>query len=99
MSKENIFVDGMIIKHPHERVPNFIKATMSLNVEKLKEFMDKHNVNGWINIDIKEGRNGKLYASLNMFNPDSSYNNVVYNSNDNNTTQEYDNIEDDQISF
>ena len=63
------FVDGMIAKKPHERAPEFIKATLAIRVEELIAWLQAQEHNGWLAVDIKESKNGKWYAQLNEFKP------------------------------
>jgi hypothetical protein len=67
MPNENIFIDGMLIKPPREGIPSFIKGSISVKCDEFKVFMDKHANNGWLNIDIKKSKAGKLYLSLNTY--------------------------------
>lgn len=69
---ENIFIDGMSVRRPSEKAPDFIKANISVNVEKFIKFANEHkNVKGWIDIDLKKSKEGKLYLALNEFKPKS----------------------------
>lgn len=67
---ENIFIDGMIVKRPSEKAPDFIKANISVNAERFIEFLNTYkNVKGWLDIDLKKSKEGKLYLTLNQFKP------------------------------
>lgn len=66
---DNIFVDGMIAKKPHEKAPDFVKANLSVKLGDFIRFADPHKKNGWVNIVIKEGRSGKYYAELDTYEP------------------------------
>ena len=68
--EDKIFIDGMIFKAPHEKAPEFIKGTLSVKCEDFLAFMKVHSNKGWLNIDLKESKNGKYYAELNTWNPD-----------------------------
>ena len=65
----NTFIDGMIVKKPHENAPSFIKATISVKVIDFVNFAKKHHKNGWLNIDLKKSKEGRLYLSLDEFEP------------------------------
>ena len=67
---ETTFADGMIIKAPHENCPDFIKHEVSFKVSEFIEFLKKHEDNGWVNVTIKESKNGKHYAQLNDWKPE-----------------------------
>jgi len=67
MPKENIFIDGMMIKPPSEKAPDFIKGSISVKCKEFNEFMKAHQNEGWLNIDIKKSKGGKLYLALNTY--------------------------------
>lgn len=71
MSDEIEFVDGMIVKPPHERAPQFVKAQISIKVEDLGKWLRGKYKAGdeWINIDLKEAKSGKWYAAVSTFKP------------------------------
>ena len=60
------FVDGLIVKAPHERAPDFVKASISIKVAELKEWLDGRDTE-WVNVDVKESRGGKWYAAVSQF--------------------------------
>jgi hypothetical protein len=74
MSEEKDFVDGMIVKRPHENAPDFIKANISIKLDEFKgwigQFVKNNPGDEWINIDIKESQKGKLYAERNTYKPE-----------------------------
>jgi len=65
------FVAGMIVKPPHERAPDFVKATISIKVEEFVPWLKAKMAakEEWINLDIKESRGGKWFASVNTYKP------------------------------
>ncbi len=64
--KEIVFADGLRFERPTPNAPEFIKGRMSFNVEQFKAFLDKHkNLRGYVNCDLKLGKSGSLYVSLN----------------------------------
>ena len=70
---DKVFVNGMIVKKPPENAPEFLKCRLSLKIYELQPFLEEHaSGDGWVNIDIKESKGGKLYAELNTFKPNSS---------------------------
>ena len=72
MSKEEIqFVDGLIIKAPHPKAPDYVKASISIKVEDLGKWLrEKHKAGDvWVNIDVKEAKSGKWYAAVSTFKP------------------------------
>ena len=72
MSDEIEFVDGLIVKAPHERAPDFVKATISIKVEDLGKWLREKYKAGekdWINIDVKEAKSGRWYAAVSTYKP------------------------------
>lgn len=61
------FVDGLIVKAPHERAPDFVKGSISIQPEKLAAWLAQHQGEEWVNVDVKESRGGKWYASVNTY--------------------------------
>ena len=72
MSDEKIFVDGLIVKKPHENAPDFVKAKVSMKMADLIAFAKQHHNDGWLNAEIKESKGGKFYAELDSWKPDPS---------------------------
>jgi len=70
--EDKIFADGMIFKKPRDGSPDFVKGSVSIKVEEFTAFIAKHNNNGWVNLDLKKSKGGKLYLELNTWKPDSS---------------------------
>jgi hypothetical protein len=68
---EKIFVNGLIVKR-NEKAPTWIIASLSFKVDEFKQFLDTHNNNGWINVDVKIGKSGKMYAELNTYKRDET---------------------------
>ena len=69
MSDDKVFADGMIVKHPHQNAPDFVKAAVSFKLKDFFEFAKQHQKEGWLNVQVKESRGGKLYAELDTFTP------------------------------
>lgn len=62
---EKIFSDGIIFKRPRENAPDYIKGNVSIKVNDLVAFLNKHvKPDGWVNLTLKESKNGKLYFEL-----------------------------------
>lgn len=75
MAKEEIeFVDGLIVKAPNPRAPDFVKASIAIKVEDLGKWLRAKYKAGeeWVNIDVKEAKSGKWYASVSTYKPKSS---------------------------
>ena len=68
MNDEKIFADGVIVKR-HERAPDFVKCNLSIKMKDLIEFAKVHHKDGWLNLQVKESKGGKLYCELDTFKP------------------------------
>jgi hypothetical protein len=62
MANDIEFVDGLIVKPPHERAPDFVKASISIKVEDLGKWLRAKYKAGeeWVNIDVKEAKSGEV---------------------------------------
>lgn len=69
MSNETEFVDGLIVKPPHEKAPDFVKAQISIKVAELGIWLrEKHKAGEeWVNLDVKAAKSGKWYAAVNTY--------------------------------
>ena len=70
MENEKKFVDGLFINKPSEKAPDFVRVKASISADKFIPFL-KENVNGkgYLNFDILESKEGKLYAKIDTFEP------------------------------
>ena len=68
MSDNKKFVNGLIVKKPNEKAPDFIKANISIKREDLIEWLNSQQ-GDWVNVDIKESQGGKWYAEVNDWKP------------------------------
>ena len=68
MENQVTFVNGMIAKR-QDNAPDFVLCNLSLKVDDLINFMQQHNNNGWVNIDVKRSKAGKVFAALNTWKP------------------------------
>lgn len=71
MADELEFVDGLIVKAPHEKAPDYVKASISIKVEDLGKWLREKYKAGdqWVNIDVNEAKSGKWYAAVSKFKP------------------------------
>lgn len=71
MSEEIEFVNGLIVKAPSEKAPDFVKASISIKVADLGMWLrEKHKAGEeWVNVDVKEAKSGKWYCSVSKFKP------------------------------
>lgn len=71
MANDIEFVDGLIVKAPHEKAPDYVKAQISIKVEDLGKWLRGKYKAGdeWINLDVKVAKSGKWYAAVSNFKP------------------------------
>lgn len=72
MAEKDIeFVDGLIVKAPHAKAPDYVKASISIKVEDLGKWLREKYKAGeqWVNIEVKEAKSGKWYAAVSTFKP------------------------------
>jgi hypothetical protein len=63
------FIDGLIVKAPHDRAPDFVKAKLSIKRAELIAWLEDQD-GEWINADVKESRGGKWYVSVDEWKPE-----------------------------
>lgn len=69
MSDTKEFVNGLIVKAPRDGAPDFVKCAISIRREELISFISSKE-GDWINIDVKESKNGKWYAEVDNWKPE-----------------------------
>jgi len=68
-----IFPKGIIFKKPKEGAPEWIRGHLSFKVDEAVEFLNEHKkADGWVNIDIKKSKEGKLYLQVDKWEPEGS---------------------------
>ena len=67
MNQEKVFADGIRFKNPGPKAPTFVKGKISVNVDNFIKFLQIYSQNGWVNLDLKESKNGVLYLELNTY--------------------------------
>ncbi len=65
------FVDGLIVKAPHPNAPDFVKMSISIKRKDLGNWL-RNETEEWINIQVKESKNGKWYAAVDDWKPDEN---------------------------
>ena len=65
------YLNGLWVENPHEKAPDFVKAKMSINVEKMLDTL-KASKEKYINLQLKESKDGRLYAEIDEWKPDKS---------------------------
>ena len=81
MANDKIFADGFIVKR-NDTAPEFVVASVSVKVDDFGKFVKEHQDNGWINMDIKKSQQGKFYAELNTWKPESKVKKVAQGEDD-----------------
>ena len=68
--REVIFTEGFIFKKPGEHAPDFVKGEIAIKVDEFVAFLQKHKKSdGWVNLNLKKSKSGKLYTDLNNWTP------------------------------
>lgn len=68
MSNGTKFINGLIVKAPNDRAPEYVKARISIKREELIAWLQSER-GEWINADIKVSQNGKWYAAVDDWKP------------------------------
>lgn len=65
------FVDGLYYKSPHESAPDFVIGELSIQKDKLMGWLHANEANdkGYINLQIKRSKEGKMYIEINDWKP------------------------------
>ena len=63
MAEEKIFANGFSFKR-RENAPDFVIGNQSIKVDDAISFLNKHQKNGWVNLDVKQAKNGNYYLEL-----------------------------------
>ena len=69
MSEDKEFIDGLIVKPPHEKAPDYVKCSISIKRAALGNWL-RGKTDEWINLDVKESKGGKWYAEVSKWKPD-----------------------------
>lgn len=67
MADDLEFVDGLIVKAPHPKAPDFVKANIAIKVAELAKWLEGKKGEEWVNIDVKAARSGKWYAAVSKY--------------------------------
>jgi hypothetical protein len=62
------FIDGLIVKAPHENAPDYVIAKLSIKREELITWLQTQQ-GEWINADVKVSSGGKWYAAVDDWKP------------------------------
>lgn len=86
------FVDGLIVKPPHEKAPDFVKCKISIKRKDLGNWL-RGKDDDWINIDVKVSKDGKWYAAVDTWKPEKK----EETQSGNDQTQGGDDFDDDEF--
>ena len=66
--KDKIFADGFSFKR-NENAPEFVVGRLTMKSDEAIAFIKTHTKNGWVSVDIKQGRSGNYYCELDTYEP------------------------------
>tara|TARA_R100000808_G_scaffold24538_1_gene56774 strand:- start:4515 stop:4802 length:288 start_codon:yes stop_codon:yes gene_type:complete len=78
MPDDKEYPNGLYVKAPSPKAPDFVKGSISINIENFLEYLAKKSESGeeWLRLDIKEGFNidertgqKKWHSSVNNWKP------------------------------
>lgn len=65
------YINGLIVKAPNEKAPEYVKAKLSIKRAELIEWLQGQS-GDWINADVKVSQGGKWYCAVDTWKPDSA---------------------------
>jgi hypothetical protein len=67
------FPEGIFFNKPKEGAPDFVRGSISFNVDQAIEFLQKHkNEKGYVNVDMLLSKDKSIYLALNEWKPTNS---------------------------
>lgn len=65
------FPEGIFAKAPADQAPDFVKGKIQIKLDEAITWLKAKQDSGeqWVSLDVKEGRSGKWYASVNTWKP------------------------------
>ena len=66
--KERVFAEGFMFKR-NENAPEWVVGSQSIKVDEAIAFLQLHQKNGWVNLDLKKSKGGKYYYELDTWEP------------------------------
>ena len=76
--KQKNWADGFVFK-VQPAAPAYVMGKLHVKVEEAIETLKKHQKDGWVTIDIKQGRSGKFYCEIDNYIKSSSVKHDNYN--------------------
>lgn len=64
------FVPGLFFKPPHQNAPDYVRCAVAIDRKKLGNWL-RGKEDDWVNLDVKVSRDGKWYAQVNNWKPQS----------------------------
>lgn len=64
------YINGLIVKAPNDRAPEYVKAKLSIKRAELIEWL-QGQTGDWINADVKVSQGGKWYCAVDTWKPNS----------------------------
>lgn len=72
MEQTTNFPEGFYVDRPSENAPDFVKCKLSVQVDRAVEWLQANkNEKGYVNIDMLNSRENKLYLKFNDFKPEA----------------------------
>lgn len=65
---DKVFTDGMIVKRS-DKAPEYVLCNLSVKVDEFTAWLAQNQSNGWVNIQCKVAKTGKMYAELDTWRP------------------------------
>ena len=65
---EAIFPEGISVRDPHEKAPDFVRGRISMKKDELIPWLEKQE-GEWVNCDIKRSKGGQLYLQVATWKP------------------------------
>jgi len=62
------FIDGLLVKPPRDRAPDYVVGSISIKREELIRWLQGQS-GEWINADIKVAQSGNWYAQVDDWKP------------------------------
>ncbi len=70
-NNEKKFVDGVYVNTPNENAPDFVITDISIGENFLAFYKANKNEKGYLKFQVLKSKEGKHYAKLNTWTPDS----------------------------
>jgi hypothetical protein len=70
MTEDNPFPKGIFFDAPHENAPDFIRGCISIKGDEAIDWIRSNlNEQGYVKLDMKLSKGGKMYLAKNDFQP------------------------------